>query len=341
MLFNIPMFLYKKHSQPKIVLILTPQYLNWGDQAIALSEIKIIKERYPDIELLEINMSFYKLWSKCVQKIINADDFIIITGGGYMGDLWEGGQSITEHIIKAYPRNAIMLAPQTIYFQDLTNARQFKDLISKRKNIYILAREEKTYQLLTNEMKLEANTICNVVPDLALFLAENLHDKRRKNACLCFRSDHEKIISSPDINKIKQLLKNNGTTYTKMKMFYPHVEIPIWLRSICVKWKLKQYLNKKVMVTDRLHCMIFSAITATPCVAFDNISGKISGVYEKWMKDLPYITVIRNVFEFEGALKKVTAYYNRNELLTVWQEKLKRENMELIWKELDKWSQKR
>lgn len=53
--------------------------------------------------------------------------------------------------------------------------------------------------------------------------------------------------------------------------------------------------------------MIFCAITATPCIAMDNLSGKVKGVYE-WLKDLPYINFIENVENIsntmEGLLKE-------------------------------------
>ena len=40
--------------------------------------------------------------------------------------------------------------------------------------------------------------------------------------------------------------------------------------------------------------MIFAALTATPCVAFDNSSNKVTGVYE-WIKSLDYIKIVDNV----------------------------------------------
>lgn len=44
----------------------------------------------------------------------------------------------------------------------------------------------------------------------------------------------------------------------------------------------------QLVITDRLHAMIFAAITETPCIAMDNKSKKVKGVYE-WIRDLPYV----------------------------------------------------
>lgn len=55
-----------------------------------------------------------------------------------------------------------------------------------------------------------------------------------------------------------------------------------------------------MVITDRLHGMIFAAITGTPCIAFDNISKKVSGVY-KWIESLEYIKVVNSFEEFVDA----------------------------------------
>ncbi|MDN6852548.1 MAG: polysaccharide pyruvyl transferase family protein, partial [Tetragenococcus koreensis] len=58
-----------------------------------------------------------------------------------------------------------------------------------------------------------------------------------------------------------------------------------WLLTL----KLDQIKASEVVVTDRLHGMIFSAITQTPCLVFDNNYGKASAFYYNWLEDLDYI----------------------------------------------------
>ena len=47
---------------------------------------------------------------------------------------------------------------------------------------------------------------------------------------------------------------------------------------------LTLFKTSKIVITDRLHGMILSAITNTPCIAINNSNGKVAGVYEKWLK---------------------------------------------------------
>ena len=68
--------------------------------------------------------------------------------------------------------------------------------------------------------------------------------------------------------------------------------------------------GKKLVVTDRLHCMIFCAVTGTPCIAFDNSNKKISGVYKMWLGDLNYISVSEdfNADSFKNECRKYADY---------------------------------
>ena len=55
--------------------------------------------------------------------------------------------------------------------------------------------------------------------------------------------------------------------------------------------KLDEFRKSKLVVTDRLHGMLFAAITGTPCIALGNSSGKVKGVYD-WLTHLDYIQYV-------------------------------------------------
>ena len=56
---------------------------------------------------------------------------------------------------------------------------------------------------------------------------------------------------------------------------------------------LNLFCNSKLVITDRLHGMILCAITNTPCLALDNRNGKVSGVYEKWLKGKCSVNLVK------------------------------------------------
>ena len=67
-----------------------------------------------------------------------------------------------------------------------------------------------------------------------------------------------------------------------------HRAIPISDRYTALERQFDAFRHAELVVTDRLHGMIFCAITGTPCVVLNSKSPKVLGCYA-WIKDLPYI----------------------------------------------------
>ena len=68
------------------------------------------------------------------------------------------------------------------------------------------------------------------------------------------------------------------------------------------KWE--EFKHARLVITDRLHGMIFSAITGTPCVALNNSNGKVGFEYE-WLKNLPYIGFVDDSTDETAIIKAV------------------------------------
>ena len=80
----------------------------------------------------------------------------------------------------------------------------------------------------------------------------------------------------------------------------------------------KQYLedmftdisSAELVVTDRLHGMVFCAITGTPCVVFPNDHHKIREA-AKWFGGIDYICYIDRVDVLDDAIDKVVSCKER------------------------------
>lgn len=68
--------------------------------------------------------------------------------------------------------------------------------------------------------------------------------------------------------------------------------VPPSKRRLYVKEKLNEFSKNELVITDRLHGMIFSVITGTPCIAINNLSSKVQGVY-RWIQELDYVVCCR------------------------------------------------
>ena len=76
------------------------------------------------------------------------------------------------------------------------------------------------------------------------------------------------------------------------------------VRDELLENKFNQLKEHKLVITDRLHGMIFAAITETPCIAFGNFNHKISESY-KWLKNLKYIQYCDDIDDLENQLAKI------------------------------------
>ncbi|MNE93367.1 putative pyruvyl transferase EpsI [compost metagenome] len=59
------------------------------------------------------------------------------------------------------------------------------------------------------------------------------------------------------------------------------------------------------MITDRLHGMIFAAITSTPCIALGNYNYKVVGSYE-WIKHLGYIKFTNDINQIPELIEELS-----------------------------------
>lgn len=63
------------------------------------------------------------------------------------------------------------------------------------------------------------------------------------------------------------------------------------------------------MITDRLHGMIFCAITGTNCIVLNSKSPKLRGCYE-WIKHLGYIRFVENIDDIESVYNQMKLHEN-------------------------------
>ena len=111
-----------KSADKRIFLMGTPQHGNLGDQGIAWGELRILKDYFPDHEVIEIP---YDYLTGELGKILNAlgfakqirrDDVIFLHGGGNLGNLWLNEENLRRALIKKFAGNKLVVFPQSIYF---------------------------------------------------------------------------------------------------------------------------------------------------------------------------------------------------------------------------------
>lgn len=287
-------------SDKKVFIALTANYGNIGDMAITITQEAMIKQVFPDRKIVEIPMYDAFDYEEEIKKILNDDDILTVIGGGNLGNAYLGHEEKRRFIIKLFKNHKTISFPQSISFgEDEEGQAEYEKSIkdyAQNPNLTIFARERKSY----DSMKARFENEVYLVPDIVMSLKdrESKDSNTRKTINLCLRNDREKITSNNIKDNLIQSLTSNG--FDNILVTDTHlgeVIIKISDREKIFETCLEEFRNAKVVITDRLHGMIFCVITNTPCIALDNSNHKISATYNTWLKDIPIVKFLNNYDE--------------------------------------------
>ena len=293
----------KKNKENKIFLMDTPNHGNLGDQAIAIAELQHLQHFYPAKNIFEFTHLECTYNLNQIKHFFRKNDVLIIHGGGFIGSIWKKEHKVLIKILKKFNKFKIVIYPQTVFFkpEDFHLQQVFLKIVNHCKHLTICVRDRKSYDFL-----LKNKVFCNLlfVPDIVLSMKYNHDNKNRKKVLLCFRKDLERVSSYKNVVNI---LDKANIIYDFTDTVIEH-NVTEKDRKKEVEYKLSQFSSYQLVICDRLHALIFSTITSTPCIAFDNISKKISGVFE-WIKKIDFITCIN---EDEFSLELVNEYIKKS-----------------------------
>ncbi len=299
-----------KQKYCNCILMNLPKYDNLGDQAIALSEIRLFKKYH--IPVIKIEELYVQLFPDLLNHI-GKNKTIIISGGGFIGNLWpENETKYVSGIIERFKENRILIFPQSVTFDiNSHSGKKYFDFLSaiyqSHNNLELLVRERKSFDFVRQYMP--QIKVC-LVPDVVLLLETDLSEVREKKILFCMRNDHERRVN--DMESVQAGLRGKYPDFviTEADNLLGNTILPFFRKKEVFK-QLRQFSSARLVVTDRLHGMIFAAVTNTPCIAFDNANGKVSGVYE-WIKNNEFISLCRTADDVRAAIDSMdlTAEYH-------------------------------
>ncbi|NFF80803.1 glycosyltransferase [Clostridium botulinum] len=322
-----------KNSKAKLILINTPGYesSNLGDCAIAMAEVSFLKKYFKQ-EVVDITGTFYRENESIIKEYINEQDLIFITGGGYLGTLWPYEEEIVRKIIKDYPNNSIVVFPQTIYYSNDENGikelEKSKEIYNSHNKLLLCARDKISYDTMINSYK---NNKIIIMPDMVLFMGAIESNYNRDGILLCLKNDKESNLNEDSRGKLKKIAEKYSEQ-VKITDTMIDKNVAKEIRKKYIDEKLKEFQKSELIITDRLHGMIFAAITGTRCIAIDNCNHKIKSTYE-WIKELEYIQYadnLDNVQKFIESFETKKNYKYDNSMLVPYFEKLKGEIEQLL-----------
>jgi len=296
--------LTKVPKKKRLILLGTPAHGNLGDHAIAQAENVFFREHALDHDVIEILTPLYNIKKKKIKACIKKNDVIIITGGGWLGSLWIHNEIFVRDIIKSYPDNKIIIFPQTIFYEKTPAAEKelslSKTIFSNHEKLNICVREANSYEVVRKNAMIPIERLF-LIPDMALYLNKSFPTFKRDGVGFCLRKDREKEITNDIVANIMTELDNSNIKQQLIDTIVPHL-IPLKKRDKELEKKYEEFKRVKLIITDRLHGMLFSAITGTACIAFDNLSGKVKGVHS-WISNLSYIHFVDDKADIQGKIE--------------------------------------
>ena len=300
------------------LLVNIPIHGNLGDQAIAIAEHKVLNSIEKSYPLIECSGKVLEKYTDMIHRMYH-NNTIFIHGGGYIGSLWEREEKIFEYMFIAFSGSKLVVFPQTMTFSDDEEGKKLQEklikLMDNHGNTTLCLREKVSYDMARNMFH---NVNLLLVPDIVTYLRYDDIIEKREKVLLCLRNDKEKNISSVEKDEIDKVIKNCICDEIIQKVdTVLQRDLRAKNREKELIKKLREFASAKLIITDRLHGMVFSAIVGTPCIVLSNCNHKIYGVYE-WIKENDYIIFINEISQLEEQinylLDKKNCTYDNEEI---------------------------
>jgi exopolysaccharide biosynthesis predicted pyruvyltransferase EpsI len=275
-----------KNYDEKIVYYFgAARHPNLGDLAQSVCIRKWISKHYSEYRLIEVetNIVVYTYYSALnrIRKHIKKDDLIVFQSGYTTTDLGGYADEMHRKVIKSFPKNKMLMLPQTIYFQYKENEKRTSKEYDLAENMLFLARDNKSFEkakLMFQNIKIE------IFPDIVTSLiGKYSFSEERDNILLCCRNDSEKYYSDSEIEELKKTLSNYNyvdvidTTKKKRDVVKRAEEY--------IENEIISYSKYKVIITDRFHGTIFALAANTPIIVLKTKDHKVTEG-AKWFLDV-------------------------------------------------------
>lgn len=281
-------------------LVMTPEHGNLGDHAIAEAEETLLGKNH--INCFEVTGKSLLLLQRRGKLSIFDGSKIVINGGGNLGTIWPEYEGLIQDIFLSNPNSKILLMPSTVFYDGTEFGEYVADrsskVINSHKNGMLFARERYSYEVMK---RMYRNVWLS--PDV-VFTMNKCKDRTDREGCvLCFRSDRERILSSDEEKKIQEMA---GDFYKKVTPSDMDLKTGISNRQRDreLNRKLELFASSELVITDRLHGMLFSVITGTPCLLLGSMSPKIEGSFQ-WVSELGYVFYAHDAEELLSILPDV------------------------------------
>lgn len=278
----------------RAIITILPGHDNLGDHAIGYAEREFVQNYFPGHEIVELTMRETYKCAIPLRRSMKENDLLFMTGGGNMGSLYVPEEITRWFVCWVFRKfTRIQFPISTNYRDDLGGKIVLsiaKRVYSKHKDrLVLVARDPVSYQFMKTHFKNSATCLC---PDTVLFLSYH-RDVKRHRIGICLRADKESALSESDKATIRQRV---SIAYDDAFEFSTTGSIgySVDTREEAIFGLLDKLLGTSVVVTNRLHGVIFCLITGTPVIALPTNDHKLTAFWS-WVEDIDNAILLEDV----------------------------------------------
>jgi len=288
----------------RVIFFDYPLYLNVGDLLIHLGTERFLSDH---------NIHIWKRYSAddMPESIRGMDDDVVILcqGGGNFGDLWSRHHPGREKLLACFPRNRIVLLPQSVHFESQDRLRKSMEIFRSHRNCHIFARDAHSLEILQRAGIYRSSAM----PDMAQYLWGSL----LPDTPSVYESQPMRFVRRDKEAKTYAVLEGEGNAlhtvdWREILTLSTHRIARLILKAIDLQnrmgfhaqkywqWRpvqkrairdgVKFFSRYRKIYTNRLHAMILGLLLEREVCAFDNSYGKLSSYRDTWLGGMEGLT---------------------------------------------------
>ena len=303
-------------NKKRFIITMAPLHKNYGDEAILLATKQFLEDYFPDIKQIVIQVKQFLNNLDLIKYVVNDDDIIIINGGGYFG-LYDRIIKEQVTIVKNFPNNQIIFFPCSIFDNPKKKEKYtpFLNVFHHHPNLTFFIRDKISFAA---SKRLFPQSSIYKVPDIVTRLnLDFLNDiSNNRNGILLILRKDELLLNEENHKFIKKISRKYFNNNEIQNLDSDKFEIPEGSNRLNETLNfIKLIKSKELVITDRLHGMIFSIITGTPNIVFGNNYHKVESGYNSWFNNIPYSFFIKKEeieYKLEQTMVKIINSNNNN-----------------------------
>lgn len=295
---DLKRFFLSKLLGKKVLFLDLPIYLNVGDLLIEEGTEALFRELHVKV----VGRGSFVDQKRLSKIKIDENILIILQGGGNFGDIYPRHQNYRKKVVEMFPKNEIIMLPQSVHFWDENNFSAEARIFESHKNLLLCARDRYSYDFLSDAMP---KVHVELLPDMAYTLLNRLHSEntphiseKTNRELFFYRKDQESIyemtdsycdwsdlIKDSEKRKLK-LIKRRLKRFAKLNVSFRAYSSWGTFRRHMIKKAVKHFIKFDKVSSDRLHGVILSQLLGIPIHFRDNNYGKLSRYMDTWFKEV-------------------------------------------------------